>query len=231
MVSLTASSMPTAGTSSAQMSVAVVDHHPVVALGVERCLASAPDLSVVGGYASVRELLASRGVEHPADVVVAELTPPDGTSPQSNLSTLAETGARVVAFTAERSPYLLDLALAAGALAVVHKTVPPEVLVRAVRAAARGQHQGVVPGSLAQAGWSAPLLSPRERQTLELYAAGEKSERVAQRLGISRETVNDYVGRIRGKYRMAGRPADTKVDLYKRAVEDGILPPPGENVG
>jgi hypothetical protein len=31
------------------------------------------------------------------------------------------------------------------------------------------------------------------------------------------------VKRIRYKYAMAGRPAHTKIDLYKRALEDGIL--------
>ncbi len=39
-------------------------------------------------------------------------------------------------------------------------------------------------------------------------------------------TVNDYLLRIRAKYAQQGREALTKVDLYKRAVEDGVLPPP-----
>jgi hypothetical protein len=41
-------------------------------------------------------------------------------------------------------------------------------------------------------------------------------------------TIEDYVRRIRAKYARAGRPAMTKVDLYKRAVEDGFLPAPNE---
>ncbi|MFJ7624450.1 DNA-binding response regulator, partial [Rhodococcus erythropolis] len=40
------------------------------------------------------------------------------------------------------------------------------------------------------------------------------------------QTVNDYLQRIRQKYAAAGRPAPTKTDLYKRAVEDGVLPIP-----
>jgi hypothetical protein len=39
--------------------------------------------------------------------------------------------------------------------------------------------------------------------------------------------VDDYVRRIRAKYAKIGRHAPSKVDLYKRAVEDGFLPPPG----
>jgi len=35
--------------------------------------------------------------------------------------------------------------------------------------------------------------------------------------------VNDHIRRIRAKYAAAGRPAPTKVDLFKRAVEDGLV--------
>jgi DNA-binding NarL/FixJ family response regulator len=69
-------------------------------------------------------------------------------------------------------------------------------------------------------------LSPRQRQILELYAAGEPATRVASITGLSAETVNTYVTRIKRKYSEAGRPAHTKNDLYKRALEDGWLPIP-----
>ena len=61
---------------------------------------------------------------------------------------------------------------------------------------------------------------------LALYASGEKSVSVAARAGLSSNTVSEYIRRIRTKYAIAGRPAYTKIDLYKRAVEDGILPSP-----
>jgi DNA-binding NarL/FixJ family response regulator len=69
-------------------------------------------------------------------------------------------------------------------------------------------------------------LSPRQLQILELYAAGEPATRVASITGLSPETVNSYVTRVKRKYAEAGRPAHTKNDLYKRALEDGWLPIP-----
>jgi DNA-binding NarL/FixJ family response regulator len=48
---------------------------------------------------------------------------------------------------------------------------------------------------------------------------------VARRMGLSEETVKQYVCRVREKYSRAGRAAPTKMDLYYRAVEDGHLPP------
>ena len=49
---------------------------------------------------------------------------------------------------------------------------------------------------------------------------------VAAQMGVNSSTVIDYIRRVRSKYERAGRPARTKVDLYRRAVEDGILTSP-----
>ena len=67
-------------------------------------------------------------------------------------------------------------------------------------------------------------LSPRQRQVLELYASGESTTRVARIAGLKESTVTDYVRRIRVRYAEAGRPAPTRMELYKRALEDGYLP-------
>jgi two-component system response regulator DevR len=72
-------------------------------------------------------------------------------------------------------------------------------------------------------------LSPREREVLSLYAAGAKAPLVASHTGLSELTVVDYIRRVRSKYEKVGRPANTKIDLYKRALEDGILPIPGRS--
>ena len=64
-------------------------------------------------------------------------------------------------------------------------------------------------------------------QILEsLYASGEPAARVAQLTGLTADTVNAYLARIRQKYAEAGRPARNKTELFKRALEDGWLPIP-----
>ena len=75
----------------------------------------------------------------------------------------------------------------------------------------------------ADPGFAEAHLTPREAEVLELYASGETAERVASLLFISKETVLDHVRHIRTKYALVDRPAPTKVDLYRRAVEDRIV--------
>ena len=104
-----------------------------------------------------------------------------------------------------------------------------EVLLDAVRTAAEGHE--VFGTDLAAAIDSDEVLvdaklSPREQEILSLYASGETAFSVAKRTELSRDTVADYVSRIRRKYADAGRPAHSRIDLYKRALEDGIMDGP-----
>jgi FixJ family two-component response regulator len=61
---------------------------------------------------------------------------------------------------------------------------------------------------------------------LALYASGRGAKSVAFELGITENTVDDHLRRIRREYALLGRDAGTKVDLYQRGIEDGYLPPP-----
>ena len=49
---------------------------------------------------------------------------------------------------------------------------------------------------------------------------------VAERLGVAYSTATENITRVRIKYVEVGRPAPTKVDLLRRAMEDGILSQP-----
>ena len=69
-------------------------------------------------------------------------------------------------------------------------------------------------------------VQPDATNVLRLFAAGLKVQAVASSAGLAVGTVEDYIRRIRAKYARIGRNADTKVDLYKRALEDGFLPLP-----
>lgn len=210
-----------------QSRVALIDDHEIVAQGFAKLFAELDRVEVVATVATVDELLARvQGV----DLVILDLRLADGSTPADNVTRLRETGANVLAFTGDSDPSLVRSAAYGGVLGVVRKSEPVDVLQEAVLRALDGE-------PTASFEWAAALdgdpqladagLSAREREALALYAAGAKTALVATTMGVSSGTVIDYIRRVRSKYERAGRPAHTKVDLFRRAVEDGILSSPG----
>lgn len=181
------------------------------------------DFAVSGAAATVAELLTA-GEAY--DLVLLDLALGDGSRPGENVRALRARGIPVLVYTVGDEPSLIREAAAAGAMGMVHKTETPRNLIAAIRAVLSGEVG-------ATADWAAALdtdedfvaagLTAREAQVLGLYASGETAERVAQELFISRETVLDHLRRIRAKYAAIDRPAPNKLDLYHRAVEDGIV--------
>lgn len=203
----------------------IVEDHDVLAIGLEALLSTHDGLKVVARAGTVDELL--RAVAD-VDLVLLDLRLGDGAKPAENVARLRAAGAEVLAYTSGEDPALVREAARADVIGMVSKGERPEVLIDAVLAALRGE-------VVASSDWAAALdadatppvrLTERENEVLSLYASGEKADRVARALGVSRETVLDHIRRIRGKYAAAARPAYTKVDLYRRAVEDGVLPAP-----
>lgn len=206
--------------------VGLVEDHESVAIGLSVMLKDEPDLELVCIATTVSELLA-QGV--PLDLAILDLRLADGSSPKSNVDALRAAGLETLIFTGAENPYLVRSAARAGVLGVVRKSEPATVVIDAIRTAAAGMQ--VVTTEWAAAidgdpGLDEVGLSPRQLDVLELYASGEKADRVARLTGLAPQTVNDYLARIRLKYAAVGRPAPTKTDLYKRAVEDGVLPIP-----
>jgi DNA-binding CsgD family transcriptional regulator len=125
---------------------------------------------------------------------------------------------RIVSADPEQWRRLAQILTGAPGIEVTGGTVP-------VRSPALGGGRGhVVVEPVAS---SHPQLSPRQRDVLVAYASGnDLLPVVARRLGMDMETLKTHLRRLRAKYRDAGRPAPTRRDLYVRAVEDGLVPPP-----
>ncbi|WP_327119588.1 response regulator transcription factor [Nocardia sp. NBC_01730] len=209
--------------------IGLVEDHESVAIGLAAMLAPEPDLDLVLASGTVPDLLTAVDGAPQLDLVVLDLRLADGSTPEDNVRALRDRGIEVLVFTGADNVFLVRSAARAGVLGVVRKSEDVPTVVAAVRRAASGEQ-------VVTTDWAAAIdgdpqlsdvgLSPRQEEVLTLYASGEKASRVARLTGLSEQTVNDYLGRIRQKYADAGRPAPTKTDLYKRAVEDGWLPVP-----
>ena len=210
----------------APYTIALVEDHALISIGFRDLVESASDLSLVGMVTTVEGL---NEIKESIDLVVLDLRLNDGTSPADNVAAIHRRGSHVLIYTGAEDRRLIQQAARSGALGLIRKSAEPELLLEAIRTAATG-------GEVFGADWAAAIdadselqdarLSPREQEVLSLYASGETAISVAQRTGLSRETVADYVTRIRKKYAEAGRPAHSRVDLYRRAVEDGLVENP-----
>ena len=207
--------------------VALVDDHAIVEVALRAALADIASVEFLGVSETVHDLV----TEHPdTEIVVLDLRLADGSSPISNVIALRERGIRVIAYTSGEDPYLVRLVARTEVLGIVRKSAPVEVLLETIRAAVDGE-------ALMSTEWAAAIdadpelsdaqLSPQEESVLALFATGLKTQAVAAALGFGVGDVEDDVRRIRSKYARVGRAAPTKIDLYKRAIEDGFLPIPG----
>jgi len=206
--------------------VAVVDDHELVSLAIGALIDSRPELEFAGSADTVPALLRSTPV---VDLVVLDLNLRDGSRPSGNVRSLREWGAEVLALTSGENPFLVREVSRSPALGIVRKSAPAASVLEAIARAASGQP--VVTTEWAAAVDSDPdlhtaPLTPRERQVLSLYASGLGAKSVAFELGISENTVDDHLRRIRTVYRQLGRPANSKIELYRRGMEDGFVPLP-----
>jgi DNA-binding NarL/FixJ family response regulator len=205
--------------------VAIIDDHESVRLGVSAVCAMA-GYEVVHSVSTVNAFV-SKATEEPVDIVVLDLSLEDGSSITDNVRRAHATGAAVLIHSIADRVASVREALAAGVAGVIPKASPTDVIVDAIATVASG-------GVLNNLEWASAIdadsefatvqLGRRERDVLHLYASGLPLKQVALELGIAVSTAKEHLGRIRSKYVEVGRPAPTKVDLLRRAVEDGILP-------
>jgi DNA-binding NarL/FixJ family response regulator len=209
------------------VTAAIVEDHPVVVEGVSSWIASDPlrRLELIHVLERLEDL---DTLPPPApDVVILDLEL-GGRLVTGELPRLVAAGHRVVAFSGHSDPAMIMDVLDGGAHCYVAKEEGREHLVEAVLAAAadrpyvtRSQAKAI----LADSSTGRPGLSAQERQALLLWFQGMSKASVGRRMGISENTVRQYVNRARTKYATAGRPAPSKDAMLARAIEDGIITP------
>ncbi len=206
---------------------AIVDDHEAIRIGIGHALTAA-DAGVLflGGVATVGEFL--EGDFADVDVVLLDLRLADDSDPKENVEALRAEGYRVLVYSMVDNAPMLRRVLAGGADGVCRKAEPIAATIEAIIAVHSGE-QVISPEVLSaiegDADYVAAALGPREREVLSLYAAGLEITDIGRSLYITENSVKEYLKRIRAKYTQVDRPANSKLELYWRAVEDGIVPP------
>jgi DNA-binding NarL/FixJ family response regulator len=201
------------------LSVVVADDHPMYRYGLTAMLTQHEGIDVVGAVGDGDALIRSVA-EHQPDVVITDLQMPglDGVTAARRLVAIRPDVAILVLTMHEDDEHLFA-ALQAGARGYLVKGADGAEIVRAVQSVASGEavygrqvarrimafFAGEHPASRSVPAF--PGLTPRERDVLELLAAGSRNHEIARRLGMSDKTVRNHVSQVLLKLQVPDRTA------------------------
>jgi DNA-binding NarL/FixJ family response regulator len=193
----------------------VVDDHPAYRRGLELMLAGADDIAIVGEADTGDKALDQAAALTP-DVILMDLRMPglDGIEATRRLTRSGSTAA-VVVLTMFQDDDSVFAAMRAGARGYLLKGAEQDEIVRAIRAVAAGEAifgpeiaQRVIAHFTSGSGSTAaafPSLTDREREVLEMVAAGQGNAAIAHHLMISLKTVRNHVSNIFTKLQVSDR--------------------------
>lgn len=212
--------------------VIIADDHHLVREGICKILEGMDDILVIGEAATGREAVEMVEAEEP-EVVLMDIAMPrmDGGQATDQILSLG-VRTQVVILSMHSDPILAQQLLRQGAKGYLLKDSLAEELPLAIRAAFQGktylspaisssvltelmdaQSEGA-PDDLAE------LLTPREREVLQLVAEGFTNKAIAEELTISVKTVEKHRANVMSKLDASDLPT-----LIRTAMKHGLIYP------
>ena len=212
--------------------IILVDDHATLREALVVLLEREPDMMGVGEAGSVdvtRQLLANNV---PADVAVVDLSLPDGQGTDVVKAFLDSRAVEaVLVLTALNELHDRARAVAAGALGVLHKSVPTADIIAAIRRLHRGEAL-FTPSQIIEllraegdhlekqrnAQSALRHLTPREVEVVRVLAEGLSDKEAADRLCIASKTIRIHVANILGKLGL-----ESRLQLVLFAARHGLV--------
>ncbi|MFI7081471.1 response regulator [Micromonospora sp. NPDC049903] len=191
--------------------ILIADDHPIVRNGLRGAFADLPDIEVAGEAANGREAV-TEAVRLDVDVVLMDLRMPQMNGVQA-IAALAQAAPsiHVLVLTTFDSETDVLPAVEAGATGYLLKDTPPEDLIRAVRAAHRGESV-LAPSAASQLMGrvrkpTGLALSNRELEVLQLVADGASNREAARLLFVSEASIKTHLQHVYDKLGVRDRAA------------------------
>ena len=195
----------------APLRVLIADDHPLFRMGLALALRAEGHEVVVEAENGRQAVERARHAE--VDVVLLDVRMPelDGISACRDITTGANPPT-VVMLTTFDEPAVIQAARDAGASAYLSKETAPRELARMLRNILAAPERDWMPEV------ALPELTPREAQALAAMARGLSNKAIAAELGISPDTVKDYLENVYRKLDVRDR-----VSAVRRAAELGLV--------
>jgi two-component system, NarL family, nitrate/nitrite response regulator NarL len=194
--------------------IVIADDHPLFLIGLQHALEAAGATVVAAakdGHAAVRACREQR-----PDAVVLDVRMPRGDGVEACRAVIASGSCSLVLLlTTWLDAHVVEAARLAGARGFVSKEEDAAALIGHLERLIADPSLELFPAV------GAPVLTDREFQVLDGLARGLTRKAIAARLGLSPETVKDYIAALFAKL-----DAHDRVTVVTHAVHLGVMPLP-----
>ena len=207
--------------------VSIADDHPLIISGLIQIFQDCEDIAVIATYTDGRELLKGLADIQP-DVLLLDLHMPHA-SGEEVAPVILETykGIKIIALTNQDNTYYVKTMMRLGVSGYVLKTSGADVIIEAIRAVYGGDIfidpllkerlvQETLHAKKTQA--SLPQLTRREKEVLDLIASNFTSQEIADKLFLSKRTIDIHRQNLLLKMEVKNSAA-----LVKKAMQLGLL--------
>ncbi|HVW98894.1 MAG TPA: response regulator transcription factor [Candidatus Babeliaceae bacterium] len=210
-----------------KIKIAIADDHPLVINGLHHMLNNCTDMEIVGSYANGRETLKGIALSQP-DVLLLDIQMPGQTGDELALIITEQyPDIKLLALSNEDNVYYVRNMLRNGVKGYILKTSREEVLLNAIYTIYNGgqyielslKDKIIQDTLLSKKQLSAdPILSRREKEVLQLIAVNMTSQQIADKLYISKRTIDNHRLNIMMKLGVKNVAA-----LVKSAIQQGLI--------
>ncbi|HEV8539084.1 MAG TPA: response regulator transcription factor [Bacteroidota bacterium] len=208
--------------------ILLADDHQIVREGLRALLERRKDLEVIGETADGIETV-KFAKEYAPEIVVMDVTMPhlNGIEATRQITNEVE-GVRIVALSMYFDRHFVAKMLRAGARGYLRKDCASEELILAIDVVTKDKfyispHLGIdsskevltdseIPNFIAHS-----LLTPKEREVLQLVAEGHATKEIAYRLGVSTKTIEHHRQHVMDKLDI-----HTIAELTRFAIREGL---------
>jgi two-component system NarL family response regulator len=197
----------------------LIEHQPLVRIGIGAILAAEPDIEVIAEAVTAAEGFTLFTALRP-DVTILSLHMPDSCA-IDDLEDYFEKDpkARLIVFAERAGDAEIRKALKRGVLGYITQDLQPEELVGAIRAVAAGRKY--IPANIAgvlSENFGQDDLTPTETNVLGMIVGGMSNKEIAFALDISENTVKSHVQRIFGKIGVSDRTSAATTAIKRGLV-------------